>query len=218
MLKDKTVISTVSTTGKKQERPAIQRFTDTLVDKALLWAFPRSIRPNHLTIARFIFIPVVLVLLGLHLRWWALGIFVIAISSDFIDGAIARTRDQITALGTVMDPVADKLLVAAVLAWVGYKYLVVQIILGFIVVELLLMAIGVSITLRANEVRSSNVFGKTKMVIQSIALLLFLLSGILGLDSWKTFSVYMLWVALAFAVISGGTHVWAMIRRRPSQA
>ncbi len=188
---------------------------DRLVGKTFLWAFPTWVRPNHLTAARFVLIPVILVLLYLELRWWALGVFVAAMCTDFIDGAMARARDQITVLGTYADPIADKLLVAAVLAWIGHHYLVVQIILGFIALELVVTAIGVSILAREGGVRSSNVFGKIKMIVQSVALLLFLVSGILDLPTWVTVSVYLLWLALALAVLSGGKQIYDLIRRPP---
>lgn len=202
--------------GQTKVTPAVQRFTDRLVDKTFLWAFPFWVRPNHLTVLRFILIPIVLVLLYYDHRWWSLGVFVWAICTDFIDGAMARTRDQITRLGTFMDPVADKLLVGAVLAWVGYEYLVVQIILAFIVLELILSAVGMSMLVRKGQVRSANAFGKTKMAVQSVALFLFLLSGILELDTWVTISVYLLWVALAFAVLSGSKQIYDMLAKKPT--
>ncbi len=195
----------------------IQRSIDNLVRRTLLWAFPIWVRPNHLTAARFALIPVILVLLYLDLGWWALGVFFVAMCTDFIDGAMARTRNQITILGTYTDPVADKLLIAAVLAWIGYDYLVVQIILAFIVLELVLSAIGASILLRTRSARSSNAFGKTKMVVQSIALLLFLVSGILDLDTWVTVSVYLLWVALALAFLSGSKQIYDLFTKKPRQ-
>lgn len=200
-------------TRKAEDRPAIQRSIDGFIDALFLWAFPTWIRPNHLTVARFILTPVVLVLLFLDLDWWALGTFVVALSTDFIDGAMARTRDQITILGTYADPVADKLLVAAVLAWIGYDYLVVQIILAFIVLELVLSAVGASILLRERSARSSNAFGKTKMIVQSIALLMFLISGILELETWVEISVYLLWVALALAFLSGVKQIYDLLTR-----
>lgn len=199
--------------GQRVERPSIQRVVDGLVARVFLWAFPRWVRPNHLTALRFVLIPVILLLLYLDLRWWALGVFVVATSTDFIDGAMARTRDQITLLGTYADPFADKLLVAAVLAWLGYQYLVVQIILVFIVLELVVSAVGVSILLREGSARSSNLFGKTKMIVQSVALLIFLISGILELDAWKTASLYLLWIALALAVLSGGKQIYELLAR-----
>jgi len=193
--------------------PAVQRFTDNLVQKAFLWAFPGWVRPNHLTVVRFILIPVVLLLLYLDLRWLGLGVFIVAICTDFIDGAMARTRDQITPIGTFIDPVADKLLVGAVLAWIGYEYLVVQIMLAFIALELILTAVGASILLRTRQARPANAFGKTKMVVQSIALFFFLLSGILDLDTWVTISVYLLWVAFAMAILSGSRQIYDLLRK-----
>ena len=214
MIPDETPLHLDETrTDKTEDRPAIQRSIDGLIETLFLWAFPTRIRPNHLTLARFILTPVVLVLLFLDLDWWALGTFVVALSTDFIDGAMARTRDQITILGTYADPVADKLLVAAVLAWIGYDYLVVQIILAFIVLELVLSAVGASILLRERSARSSNAFGKTKMIVQSIALLMFLISGILELETWVDISVYLLWLALALAVLSGVKQIYDLLTR-----
>lgn len=202
----------------EQSRPPAQRSMDRIVCTMFLWACPTWVRPNHLTVARLVLIPIILVLLYLDHSWWALGTFVVAISTDFIDGAMARTRDQITIFGTYMDPVADKLLVAAVLAWVGYEYLVVQIILAFIVLELVLSAVGASILLRTNEARASNVFGKLKMIVQSVALLLFLVAGILELSTWKTVSVYLLWLALGLAVLSGGKQILDLRDRPPRRS
>ena len=204
--------------GSTESQPAVQRSIDSFVKKLFLWAFPTWVRPNHLTAARFVLIPVILVLLRFDHDWWALVTFIVATSTDFIDGAMARTRDQVTILGTYTDPVADKLLVAAVLAWIGHDYLVVQIILGFIVLELILSAIGASILLRERSARSSNAFGKTKMIVQSIALLMFLISRILDLETWVTISVYLLWLALALAFLSGVKQIYDLFtrHRRPA--
>ena len=199
-------------------QPGLQRFMDRLVGFAFLWAFPRWIRPNQVTVARLVLIPVILVLLHFDLSWWALGTFVAATCTDFIDGAMARTRDQITLVGTYMDPAADKLLVAAVLAWTGYRYLVVQIILAFIVLELILSAIGANILLRTGDARSSNVFGKLKMTVQTVALVMFLVSSILDLETWNRVSRYLLWLALALAVLSGGKQIYDLAKRKPGAA
>jgi CDP-diacylglycerol---glycerol-3-phosphate 3-phosphatidyltransferase len=194
--------------------PAVQRVTDRIVVTLFLWALPHWIRPNYLTLLRFALIPVTLVLLGLHHNWWAFGVFLLAVSTDFIDGAMARTRCQITILGTYIDPVADKLLVGAVLAWIGYGYLVVEIILVFIVLELILSAIGARILLRTGSARSSNAFGKTKMAVQSLALVLFLISSFLDLETLKTVSLDLLWLALGLAFVSGVTQMQAVLKRR----
>ena len=201
--------------GPQQNRssPAAQRFTDNLVRRALLRLFPRSTRPNSLTFARLAFVPLLLLLFYLDLRWWALGVFVVAVCTDFIDGALARTRNQITPAGTLLDPLADKLLVVTVLAWIGYKYLVVQIMLAFIVLELVVSLIGGSILLRTGDSRSANAFGKIKMVIQSVALFFFILSGTLELHTGVTISLYLLWAALALGILSGGSQIYGFFGR-----
>ena len=183
--------------------PGIQRVTDRAVAAIFLWAFPRWIRPNHLTALRFLLIPAVIVLLALHLDWWGLGVFIAATCTDFIDGAMARTRKQITVLGTYIDPIADKLLVAATLAYVGHAYLVVRIMLAFIVLELILTALGARVLLRTRRARPANAYGKAKMIFQSIALYLFLLGGILDYQTWMRIGSYLLWPALGLALLSG---------------
>jgi CDP-diacylglycerol--glycerol-3-phosphate 3-phosphatidyltransferase len=204
--------------GKAAPQPAFQRTMDRMVTKACLWAIPTWIRPNHLTVLRLLFIPVILALLYFEYRWWALAMFVVATATDFIDGAMARARHQTSTFGMYVDPVADKLLVAAVLAWVGWRYLVVQIFLAFIVLELILTAVGVPMLLKTRSSQPSNVFGKAKMIAQSLALFLFLIAGILDLSTLREVSLYLLWVALALAVISGGRQVWDMLRKRRSGA
>jgi CDP-diacylglycerol---glycerol-3-phosphate 3-phosphatidyltransferase len=194
--------------------PGFQRFTDGMVSAVFLWMFPHSVRPNHLTIARFILIPVVIVLLAFSLDWWAFAVFIIATCTDFIDGAMARKRDQITVLGTYIDPLADKLLVAAVLAYVAYEngIILAWIMVGFIAVELLLTAIYAQILLQTRSARPANTFGKAKMVLQSIALYVFLLGGILELQTWMRIGWILLWPALALAVISGSKQVLGVWR------
>jgi cardiolipin synthase len=79
--------------------------------------------PNILTYARIAAVPVVAACLywqallggGLWLRWVALAIFICAGITDYLDGYFARAWKQQTALGRMLDPIADKLLVAACL-------------------------------------------------------------------------------------------------------
>ncbi len=74
--------------------------------------------PNILTYGRIIAVPVIVgcLLYGGHqARWLAFGIFIAAAITDFFDGYLARLWSQQSSLGRMLDPIADKLIVAAVI-------------------------------------------------------------------------------------------------------
>lgn len=200
-------------------QPVRHRFIDRLIAKTWLLAFPRWIKPNHLTILRLLLVPAVFLLLYYGHRGWALAAFVVAMCTDFIDGAMARTRGQTTTFGVYADPVADKLLVASVLVWWVWQRFstddalsyVVPIFLGFIVLELIVTSVGVPLLLRRGESQQSNAFGKFKMIVQSLALFLFLLAAMLDLATLTNVSLYLLWAALILAVASGAKQVYDML-------
>lgn len=79
---------------------------------------------NKLTLSRIVMIPVILVLLVVPFGWaawtaWAL--FTLAGVTDYLDGYLARRENQITRIGQFLDPIADKLLVSAVLLLLVYN-------------------------------------------------------------------------------------------------
>lgn len=74
--------------------------------------------PNLLTYGRILAVPIVAGLLmwgGDTARWAALGIYIVAAITDFLDGYLARKWQQQSALGRMLDPIADKVLVSIVL-------------------------------------------------------------------------------------------------------
>ena len=74
--------------------------------------------PNLLTMSRIVIIPAVVATFffdGDAMRWTACALFTIAGITDFFDGYLARRANQVSHLGRFLDPIADKLLVAAVL-------------------------------------------------------------------------------------------------------
>jgi CDP-diacylglycerol--glycerol-3-phosphate 3-phosphatidyltransferase len=132
--------------------------------------------PNKLTLTRVLIVPVLVVVLLTKLNdWLALTIFLVAALTDFADGYFARSRKQITVLGKLMDPIADKLLIAAALislvelgrvhAWI------VVVIVGrdFAVNGLRSVAAAQNIVIPAGKL------GKIKMVAQiiTVSLLIF---------------------------------------------
>ena len=75
---------------------------------------------NKLTILRVLMIPVFLVVVYWGFpgsTYWALGIYVVACLTDWVDGYIARHYNQVSDFGKFMDPLADKCLVMAALCW-----------------------------------------------------------------------------------------------------
>jgi CDP-diacylglycerol--glycerol-3-phosphate 3-phosphatidyltransferase len=73
---------------------------------------------DQLTVARAIAVPVVVLLFAISFHghdYWATGVFCVAMATDWFDGRIARRAGQSTSLGSLLDPVADKLLVLATL-------------------------------------------------------------------------------------------------------
>jgi CDP-diacylglycerol--glycerol-3-phosphate 3-phosphatidyltransferase len=188
-----------------------------VIDRLFLWAAPRALRPNHLTLCRFVLlVPLVLLLMD-DRRGWALVVFVLAAATDFLDGALARTRDQVTNLGIVIDPLADKLLIGTTLALLGWEHLVIKIVVVALGMELLVVLLGTALWLRKprGDLPQANVFGKIKMALQSLGGALFLLGGFFSLDRWVEVSLLLLWAALVFAVLSA---VWLILSRHRSLA
>ncbi|MCP4405466.1 MAG: CDP-diacylglycerol--glycerol-3-phosphate 3-phosphatidyltransferase [bacterium] len=155
--------------------------------------------PNKLTLIRVGIVPVlVVVLLTKFSNWLAVSIFLAAALTDFVDGYLARSRKEVTVFGKLMDPIADKLLIAGSLislVEIGYApaWLVV-IIIGreFAVNGLRAVAASQSVIIPAGPL------GKAKMVAQVIAVPLLILN-VQALD----IGYLVLWVTMLLTVWSG---------------
>jgi len=74
--------------------------------------------PDQLTVARVLSVPLVVLLYAWELpnnEYWATALFCVAMATDWLDGRIARRRGTTSSLGSLLDPIADKVLVLAVL-------------------------------------------------------------------------------------------------------
>jgi CDP-diacylglycerol--glycerol-3-phosphate 3-phosphatidyltransferase len=144
--------------------------------------------PNSLTIARIFFVPLlvaVLVQQRIVLHWnqtvisndlIALLIFWLAAATDLLDGYLARRWKQVTTIGTLLDPIADKLLVSAALI----SLVQVQMVPGWLVVLLVGREFVVSglrsIAAAEGFTISASELGKTKTAAQVVAISLLMIS------------------------------------------
>jgi CDP-diacylglycerol--glycerol-3-phosphate 3-phosphatidyltransferase len=169
--------------------------------------------PNLLTIIRIFFVPLLVAALvqenwfTLHVHgavitneWLALIIFWAAALTDLLDGYLARRWGQITTIGTLLDPIADKLLISAALislvqvhavpAWM----VVVIVAREFAVSGLRSIAAAEGYTIKASDL------GKTKMMSQVAAVSCLLLST--RHKQFETPAIILMWGVVFFATVS----------------
>jgi len=178
-------------------------FLDKYIDKYILWAIPKPVKPNHFTYFRIITVPFILYFLRTDRLGFAFILFTISMLTDLIDGALARTRHQITNLGKVLDPVADKLLILTVFVFIGLDKPVVLAFVIFILLEIVSVLVLALLNKRIGKTLPANIFGKVKMWIQCIAILVFFISLITGNPVVDGAVLPLLLLGLAFAVIAG---------------
>jgi CDP-diacylglycerol--glycerol-3-phosphate 3-phosphatidyltransferase len=177
--------------------------------------------PNALTVGRIFLVPLLVVvlltkfegrvILGVRKELVGAAIFGLASLTDFLDGYLARRRKQITPLGQLIDPLADKLLITGALVSLVQLDLapawMVAVILGreFAVTVLRSIANGRGVVIAASPL------GKSKMVAEVVAIL----ALILGQDHLWGFYVIgtvALWVSLATALVSGVDYYRKFVR------
>jgi CDP-diacylglycerol--glycerol-3-phosphate 3-phosphatidyltransferase len=171
---------------------------------------------NYLTVLRLLLVPVFAWAL-LHddgdsaaWRWFATGVFVIAASTDRVDGSIARSRGLVTSFGKLADPIADKALVGTAFValsllgelwwWVTAVVLAREI--GITVLRFLVIRHGVMPASRG---------GKVKTVLQGVAIGLYCLplSGLLASGRTAVMAV-----AVAVTVVTGADYVVRAVELR----
>jgi CDP-diacylglycerol--glycerol-3-phosphate 3-phosphatidyltransferase len=174
--------------------------------------------PNKITLSRIFLIPLFMIVMlvplhwgQIHLLWTVLPvthlvgalIFILASTTDWIDGHIARKYNMVTNMGKFLDPLADKLLVSAafiVLVELNYaaSWIVIVIISReFAVTGLRLLLAG------EGEVVAANMLGKIKTWTQIIAISALLLHNIIFEAIHFQFDQLALWVAMIFTIWSG---------------
>ena len=159
---------------------------------------------DQLTVARAIAVPIVVALFAISFHghnYWATGVFIAAMATDWFDGRIARRSGRTSSLGSLLDPVADKLLVLATLivlidqgvfpAWMVAAIVARE----FLVTGLRQAAIERGVVIAARDL------GKLKTWAQAIAAAV---GGVAAAGVWGTSAAWWtLLVALVLTWISG---------------
>jgi CDP-diacylglycerol--glycerol-3-phosphate 3-phosphatidyltransferase len=177
------------------------QIADDFLKYTLLRLIPQSVTPNAVTTVRFICVPIVIYLLLSENYAWGAVVFALAALTDALDGAMARTRHQITHWGKVADPLADKLLISSTAILLVTHFIDVEIAAFIVGIELLLIARAIYRHMSGQNV-GANAMGKIKMVIQSVALIILFLYAIVGIPFYLTLATWGLFLAIFFAVVS----------------
>src|SRR5699024_83420 len=174
--------------------------------------------PNRITLSRILLIPIVILLLSIPLHWgeWDIGkthlpishfvvamLFIVASATDWVDGYYARKHNLITNLGKFLDPLADKLLVAAVLiVLVELGYAPAWVVIIIISRELAVIVLRI-VTAGEGIVHAAGSMGKIKTATQMIAVATLLLHNFPFSYIGFPFATIMLYIATFFTFISG---------------
>lgn len=160
--------------------------------------------PNSLTLLRIILIPVFVVVIGISIPYgdlMAAIIFIVAALTDSLDGYLARKYKQVTKLGIILDPLADKLLItAALICLVELGRLS-----GWIAIVILGREFAVS-GLRAVKAEEGIVIpasklGKLKTISQVLAVILIILENVV--TPFKGVGMWAMYIAVVITVVSG---------------
>jgi len=168
--------------------------------------------PNALTILRIFFVPLLVAALvqenvvfqvgelTVTNEWLSLAIFLVAAGTDLLDGYLARRWKQVTTIGTLLDPIADKLLIsAALISLVQVRALpgwMAILIIGreFAVSGLRSIAAAEGYTIKASDL------GKTKMFSQVVAISCTMIA--VRHPVLKSPALYLMWAVVFFAIAS----------------
>lgn len=160
---------------------------------------------NIVTLARIALVPVFVWVLmsdggiSITYRWLALGLFIIIVVTDAVDGHLARSRNQVTDFGKLLDPIADKAIIGSALVCLSF--------LGLVPwwMTVLMLAREVAITIMRADVKRrygitvpAGKGGKVKMVLQSVAIIVCLAPVV-------SLSTFGLWLMAAAVVVTVGT-------------
>jgi CDP-diacylglycerol---glycerol-3-phosphate 3-phosphatidyltransferase len=177
--------------------------------------FPLNV-PNALTLFRILLVPVLVVALldaTPGSKWLAAGVFATAALTDGLDGYLARSRRSVTTFGKVMDPIADKLLVAAALiSLVSLDRVAPWVAMVIIAREFAVSGLRIAAAAQGVVIPASPL-GKVKTVTQVAAIL-----ALIAVDDTGAWWVQSLVGVAIVVTIASGADYFLNFRRRIDEA
>lgn len=178
---------------------------------------------NRLTLFRILLVPLfIFFILSYnfvpHNFLWALVIFITASVTDMLDGIIARKYNQITNLGKLLDPLADKMLmISAFICLVHLNLINVVAVIIVIMREFLITAFR-AFAKEKQVIIAANILGKIKTVSQIICIIFILISQelifanlIKNTQTYSAINFVLVWLMVLFTVVSAINYIYANI-------
>lgn len=170
--------------------------------------------PNTLTVSRIFLTPLLVVVLLTRIdgkEIYGVVIFVIAALTDYLDGYIARKRNQVTDVGKLLDPIADKLLItSAFISLVELNLAPAWMVVIIVGREFAVSGIR-SIAASQGYVMPANVLGKLKTVCQVLTIVVLIVADTY-IEPWERFGRFLLWVTVAISLVSAVNYLWIFLR------
>ncbi len=169
--------------------------------------------PNTLTFLRILLVPVYIGLFSTPTTvrsTWAATIFGLAALTDWLDGYIARRRGQVTKIGRLFDPIADKFLViSGLVLLVQFQRIAAWLAIALIVRDLAVTGIRF-VSASRGIVIAAGILGKYKVVLQIIAIIVLTLEEAITMSALNLHFIgtLTLQVALVFSLISAGQYIF----------
>ena len=168
--------------------------------------------PNTLTFIRILLVPVYIGLFStptVERSILAAAVFGLAALTDLLDGHIARQRAQVTKVGRLIDPIADKFLViSGLVLLVQFQRVEAWLAIALIIRDLAVTGVR-AIAASRGLIIAAGTLGKYKVVLQIIAIILLTLEGAVSLSTLNVHLVgtLTLYVALLFSLVSAGQYL-----------
>jgi CDP-diacylglycerol--glycerol-3-phosphate 3-phosphatidyltransferase len=198
--RDHTAIETMNPNTKTTDG------TGSGVHARTLWTLP-----NALSLLRIVLVPLLVAFLLTRYAYAGLAVFWAASATDWLDGYLARSRDQVTTIGKLLDPVADKLLLsAAFISLVELDLAPAWMVVVIVGRELAVTGLR-AVAADCNMIIPAGPVGKYKLFAQVIAVSILIMQ--LRLPGLAPYAAVALWVVVVLAALSAAQYFLAFWNR-----